>query len=134
MFAWPHRYIRPRKWTFQTKYLNFEPNRNKKLPKLLRFEFGGEPIFLTKTTKNTSILSEISTHIKNHCETQNHESIKLCNSVKVFIIFLVDNFQRWSRGIYKNTSDHKNSPEMNELERDLIAVQFLGSNFEKQKS
>ena len=48
-----------------------------------------------------------------------------------FIIFVTDNFQRWSRGIYKNTSDHKNSPEMNELERDLIAVQFLASNFEK---
>ena len=35
---------------------------------------------------------------------------------------------------YKNLSDRKNSPEMKELERDLVAIQFLASNFEKQKS
>ena len=28
----------------------------------------------------------------------------------------------------------KNSPEMNELERDPAPLQFLASNFEKQKS
>ena len=34
---------------------------------------------------------------------------------------------------YNIFSDDKNSPEMNELVRDLAPLQFLASNFEKQK-
>ena len=36
------------------------------------------------------------------------------------------------RGI-KNRRIKKNSPEMDELERDISPLQFLASNFEKQK-
>ena len=43
-------------------------------------------------------------------------------------------FRIYDQRGYKKSPDDKNSPEMNELERDLIAVQFLASNFEKQKS
>ena len=43
-------------------------------------------------------------------------------------------FQHYvSRG-YTKSSDKKNTPEMDELERDPIPLQFLASNFEKQKS
>ena len=35
---------------------------------------------------------------------------------------------------YQKSSDKKNTPEMDELERDPIPLQFLASNFEKQKS
>ena len=38
------------------------------------------------------------------------------------------------KGMYKKSSDIKNSSEMSELERDLSLVQNLSSNFEKQKS
>ena len=38
-----------------------------------------------------------------------------------------------SRG-YKKLSDKTNSQEMDELERDPAPLQFLASNFEKQKS
>ena len=72
-------------------------------------------LILGQISKNPLILAEIS------------------ENITFFTIFNVDNFQRWSREIYKNTHDHKNSPEMNELDRDMIAVQFLASNFEKQK-
>ena len=34
---------------------------------------------------------------------------------------------------YQNSSDDKNYPEMDELELDLNRVQFLVSNFEKQR-
>ena len=34
---------------------------------------------------------------------------------------------------YQKSFFQKNSPEMNELERDLTPVKFLASNFEKQK-
>ena len=39
----------------------------------------------------------------------------------------------WSKKIYKKSSDQKNTPEMNELERDMIPLKILASNFEKQK-
>ena len=35
---------------------------------------------------------------------------------------------------YQKSSDDKNSPELKELERDLIPVYFLASNSKKQKS
>ena len=35
---------------------------------------------------------------------------------------------------YQKLSVQKNTPEMNELERDVIPVQFLASNSKKQKS
>ena len=34
----------------------------------------------------------------------------------------------------QKSPDDKNSPELDELERDLIPVQFLASNSKKQKS
>ena len=55
---------------------------------------------------------------------------------KISSFFSIILFLKISKGSsegYKKSPDHKNSPEMNELERDLIAVQFLASNFEKQK-
>ena len=39
-----------------------------------------------------------------------------------------------SRGGIKNHRIKKNSPEMAELDRDPAPLQFLASNFEKQKS
>ena len=38
-----------------------------------------------------------------------------------------------SRGGIKNHQIKKKSPEMDELERDVTRLQFLASNFEKQK-
>ena len=43
-------------------------------------------------------------------------------------------FQLYESRGYKKSSDKKNSPEMDELERDMSPLQFLASNFEKQKS
>ena len=43
-------------------------------------------------------------------------------------------FQHYESRGYQKSSDNKNSPEMDELERDVPPLQFLASNFEKQKS
>ena len=43
-------------------------------------------------------------------------------------------FQGYDHKVYKKSSDKKNTPEMDELERDPAPLQFLASNFEKQKS
>ena len=40
----------------------------------------------------------------------------------------------YDEGRYQISANHKNSPEMNELERELITVKILASNFEKPKS
>ena len=39
----------------------------------------------------------------------------------------------WDKGGYQKIKFRKNTPEMNELERDMNPLQFLASNFEKQK-
>ena len=46
----------------------------------------------------------------------------------------IGNFWNYDRRGYQKSPDDKNSPELDELERDLIPVQFLASNFKKQKS
>ena len=42
-------------------------------------------------------------------------------------------FRKYEHRGYKKSSDHKNSPEMNDSERDLIIVEFLSKLIEKQK-
>ena len=43
-------------------------------------------------------------------------------------------FQRYDEGGYQISTNHKNSPKLNELERALTRVKILACNFEKQKS
>ena len=43
-------------------------------------------------------------------------------------------FQHYESRGYQKLPDKKNTPEMDELERDPVPLQFLASNFEKQKS
>ena len=53
--------------------------------------------------------------------------------ISIFHGFLLLKNSKGGQEGYTKIKFGKNTPEMNELERDLIAVQFLTSNFEKQK-
>ena len=43
-------------------------------------------------------------------------------------------FRKYEPRGYQKSSDHKNSPEMNDSERDLIPLLILSKSVEKQKS
>ena len=59
--------------------------------------------------------------------------LKNCQFLTFFEILSKMFFQHYESRGYQKSSDKKNSPEMDELERDISPLQFLASNFEKQK-